>query len=129
MGCDIHAFIEEKYLHKDTYRCVAKLFLNRDYYLFALLAGVRYKKDFPCTPMYEPKGIPCDLSYQVNYDYEKWKDDAHSSSVLSLDEVSALAASMVFEDRLDEHTKHEVRILAEMMEGLNKPRLVFWFDC
>ena len=54
MGCDIHAFIETKEPQSSRYDRSIGFPINRDYFLFGLLAGVRYSK---CKYI-QPRGFP-----------------------------------------------------------------------
>ena len=82
MGCDIHAFID--YKENDYVRNFAEVNIGRDYALFTVLAGVRSYGDTK-VKMFEPKGLPKKVSYQVEdkytlfvvedseyFDYETW---------------------------------------------------------
>src|SRR5688500_20161255 len=61
MGCDIHLFIE--YLHNDAVLAWAdgEISIDRDYRLFAALAGVRSAE----PPEIPPRGLPTDVSWHV----------------------------------------------------------------
>jgi hypothetical protein len=72
MGCDIHAYIE--YVNgtnhvgeKDYWGFGKRTRIWRDYWLFALMAGVRNYWDV--KPVAEPRGVPKDTSYDVREDY------------------------------------------------------------
>jgi len=75
MGCDIHAYLDYDSFFKDdgTWYVygLAKLHISRDYLLFAILAGVRNYDD-EITPVSKPKGVPENISYQVEMDYTLW---------------------------------------------------------
>jgi hypothetical protein len=72
MGCDIHAYIEKVETFNDGCKhatCWARLSLQRDYTLFALLAGVRYHPRAHGFSAGKTKGLPPDvLSYRVKED-------------------------------------------------------------
>lgn len=121
MGCDIHAIVERKQVHKDrdgrVYRYewlnAGDPDLNRNYELFAALADVR--NSYGITPVAEPRGLPsfagtyedgelkftdyddapCDIYQRY---YREWYGDAHSSSWLSLAEMKAYDATVEIED-------------------------------
>lgn len=65
MGCDIHAFIDyDDFVKQDGeiyVSCFATLHLRRNYNLFGLMAGVRYQE----LKLFEPRGLPKNLSYQT----------------------------------------------------------------
>lgn len=86
MGCDIHLFVEKK--TKDGWSCIydeGKLYSNRSYSLFSILADVRNDGDF--IPISEPKGIPDDASSSVKGYMEDWGCDIHSKSFLTVQEL------------------------------------------
>jgi len=76
MGCDIHAYIDyDEFKNKDGKwfaTCFAKdVELGRNYTLFALMAGVRYdpRTDRDYAPLFEPRGLPERVSWNVNRAY------------------------------------------------------------
>lgn len=95
MGCDIHMFAEVFNTKTNKWGLASNdLYCERNYYLFAILADVRNgvgfagtitgeKKDF-ISP---PKGIPNDVSPEVQESISKWMVDGHSFSWLSLKEL------------------------------------------
>lgn len=118
---------------------------GRNYWLFALFAGVR--GEMPWS--FEPKGFPADSSKEVARLFESWDCDAHTPSwltqqeladkyaelvkrhpilkieLLLLDDSSAMADAM--QDNIEE--------LEKILNKLRHPdhaaehrRLVFWFD-
>lgn len=62
-----------------------KPYMGRNYILFAFLAGVRNYNDI--NPISEPRGIPKDISSEMEEELESWGPDAHSISWLSLREL------------------------------------------
>ena len=60
MGADIYAFIEYRSSSADIWRTYSEVFLERDYDLFAALAGFRAAEDK--TTVFEPRGFPEDAS-------------------------------------------------------------------
>ena len=128
MGCDIHAYIEEK-----TYRTwdsfTGELNLDRDYRMFGALAGVRSGDE----PIIEPRGVPDDMSYQLKDDYKEGGGDWHTPSWLSLQEFGAV---ITLHDMHDEAFQSPLdpgyRAVLAAMQCLHKigreVRLVFWFD-
>ena len=104
MGCDIHMYVECKSVsNKDSkWRCgdyfriynpVAdepiikrvELYGDRDYSLFAVLAGVRNSNLVEYIA--EPKGLPDDATEFVKREYVAWGSDAHSCSYFTLREL------------------------------------------
>jgi hypothetical protein len=107
MGCDIHCYKEKqiggKWLTADEWIEYdygddeqgmeveyKKQFNDRNYNLFAILAGVRERE----TPPYkfEPRGMPIACSTEVFSANEKWDCDGHSHSYLYLHELKELSA-------------------------------------
>ena len=60
MGADIYAFIEYRSSSADIWRTYSEVFLERDYDVFAALAGFRAAEDK--TIVFEPRGFPEDAS-------------------------------------------------------------------
>ena len=66
MGCDIHAFIDFNKPGEDWCQCFSdELSLDRDYAVFAKLAGVRNHGD-EIVPISEPRGLPQNVSWTVS---------------------------------------------------------------
>ena len=57
MGCDIHAYIEYKNSRRNPWRPYSNPELERDYYFFTAISGVR---GYDIKQLFEPKGIPDD---------------------------------------------------------------------
>jgi len=60
VGTDIRAFIEYRSASDDLWRTHSEVFLEREYGLFAAMAGVRATED--TTTLFEPRGFPADAS-------------------------------------------------------------------
>lgn len=79
MGCDIHGYIEyEKFVMQDgtVYRsCIGQNLGDRDYSMFGFLAGVRRDG---C--IFEPRGIPDNLSFTVKGAYYLFVVDGETDS-------------------------------------------------
>ncbi len=94
MGCDIHLHIEVQI--DDVWHHYAHPYIQRNYTLFGLMAGVR---DTSIRPICLPRGLPADMSVPTRIDYygfcggHPW---AHSSSWFGLPEIVEL------EDRIHE---------------------------
>lgn len=76
MGCDIHAYVEVVDHYPDGCSFAhgfAALEMDRNYGLFAVLAGVR--NDDSIRPLSEPRGVPPDLSSLASDDYWLMVDD------------------------------------------------------
>jgi len=117
MGCDIHPYIEvkkngqweyfdwQKEFQRGTYddgepeynwdkMIDSKLYIHRNYNLFAVLANVRNGRGFAgCPtgvsfkPISMPRGLPDDVTEYVKLDSDKWDGDGHGHSWLLLSEV------------------------------------------
>lgn len=68
--------------------------VDRDYTLFAFLAGVRNGYGFagvdtgdPIRPIADPRGLPEDVSFEVASEHASWGLDAHSASWLTVKEL------------------------------------------
>ena len=105
MGTDIHMYLEKKVKGKwaaadkymtedreigeDVPHCY-KIYHERNYLLFRVLAGVR---GFPIPSLwqkYPVKGFPEDASPQVTKIYKRYDVDAHTPSYLTLKELRAV---------------------------------------
>jgi hypothetical protein len=108
MGCDIHVYTEVKkkvnkeeqwvcadYFKKNPYFGideyekkeweVVNIYRDRNYALFAVLAGVRnYGEN---APIAVPKGLPDDCCPETLKEFEDWDSDGHSHSWYTLGEL------------------------------------------
>lgn len=92
MGTDIHVHVEVRRNNKWEYKM--GLELDRNYDLFAMLADVRNGTGFAgivtgegFNPISKPKGLPKDVSAEVQERAEYWDGDAHSHSYLTTQEL------------------------------------------
>ena len=87
MGCDIHVHVEfkirGKWLHYNRPN------VNRNYALFAAMAGVRAFEDSD-PPIAEPRGIPKNATETTKFDFKRYGEDAHTPSWLSCKEMAVL---------------------------------------
>jgi hypothetical protein len=143
MGCDIHYVVEFQY---DSWIGLFSSDLSihdpdanrRDYAFFAALAGVR-----GIGPI--PLGVPDDASSLTKMMLENWGSDAHSVSYSDLEDFylkyiraseQLFVESIKMRMRGPEEYKHWAEnILRDMTggtydsnAGLQKYRVVFWFD-
>lgn len=154
MGCDIHLHVEkrgpngwERVLPPEGWNCTTLDFSpfenrwddgskygwywDRDYDLFAWLAGVRNYAG--CSPLSEPRGLPADASAEVKADSDELGIDGHTHSWLALSEFEAAAATNV-NTRNGDGPASEVHrrfyALVNAMRGIvgADARIVFWFD-
>ena len=87
MGCDIHLHIEVKI--NNEWRHWATPSIDRDYKLFAKMAGVR--NCYEVEPIAEPKGMPTDCSFTTGFEHDRWGVDGHSHSWFGIEEIKQLA--------------------------------------
>lgn len=83
MGCDIHMFIEKKI--GSEWMSMGEIDVNRNYDLFAFLAGVRGDGQH-----FARKGFPEDASQQVKEECWEYGSDGHSHSYLTLRELQTV---------------------------------------
>ena len=138
MGCDIHLHTEVKI--DGNWHHYGKPSIERDYNLFALMAGVRDYNNI--TPISAPKGIPDDATFLTKYDLERYGRDAHTPSWFNSKEIARLykwvAAKMglehwriereywgyLFGNGWEGFHKHP----EDYPRGLEDVRFIFWFD-
>lgn len=128
MGCDIHAVVEVKinpHNMEGWWINAGEIHINRDYRLFAKLAGVRNEHPWLQEPIAEPRGIPTDASGGVDALVEAWGHDGHSHSWVTVGELVGIT---------DQQLIPAARRIAEKIDALEKlhdaiaSRLVFFFD-
>ena len=157
MGCDIHLWIEGKdkkgnwfvanpryvdYGEPSQIREVEEYDIGRSYLLFSALANVRNEQDIPFIQ--SNRGLPNDISKDVDFDAEKWEGTAHSFGYVFARELEEYyynnensdtpsikdAAEQIFHlyNKLW-HLSWQI-IDSETWNTLNIDdiRLVFWFD-
>ena len=109
MGCDIHFHTEIKV--NGVWHHYSQPRLNRDYDLFAKLAGVRNYSGLSFTP---PRGLPDDVSFTTRlcYEHDGPEPYVHSASWLSGKEL----AEIVRWD--DARQGHNVNLSLEHSRGL-----------
>lgn len=99
MGCDIHIFVEKRINGK--WECIDtiigdengnlyvpyenRIYTERNYSLFALLANVRNHAKI--ISISEPRGLPDDVSEIVKEISYQWDCDGHSHSYYTLEEL------------------------------------------
>lgn len=154
MGCDIHSFVEVK--QEGTWKQVEGVFPFdwRNYSVFAFLANVRNYDC--CEPISEPRGLPSDVSNDIDFIYKDEEDYVHSTSYLTVKELidfdydktfwnrritrtignftngAALAEEgegkiVTYRENLGEEFFQDLEELKELGEPENV-RIVFWFD-
>lgn len=86
MGCDIHLHIEIRVNGKWEHYGAPQV--QRDYDLFALMAGVRNYSN--SVPVAKPKGLPEDVSLLTEMHWKSSVDDWHTPSWLDEEEIREL---------------------------------------
>ena len=161
MGCDIHIRTEVKryrsndkerqngvwicadkfvvnhdhilYGEEERYSVENEIYEDRNYRLFAVLAGVR--NNYDVTPISPPRGLPVDASDETKQYHNSYGSDAHSESFLTLEELEQYQHwehpihGDLFKGTIDklrnltrQHSYPEYEIRADDV------RIVFWFD-
>lgn len=116
MGCDIHFYVEckegeqwfsadewtpNKYyeMYRESERPMTveyerRMYTERNYDLFAILANVRNGRGFAgiktgegFKPIALPRGLPADVSPEVRGESDGWGEDGHSHSWLTVQEL------------------------------------------
>jgi hypothetical protein len=137
MGCDIHVHTEVKI--KGKWEHFSHTGTCRNYGLFEKMAGVRGSDE---NAISLPKGVPPDISSVTEHDLESWDCDAHSRSWFSRDEIKQLYRWWKDEHMpkyggssylsSEEYFGHGPQYMdwddAELPEGIEDVRWVFWFD-
>lgn len=89
MGCDIHLHIEVKI--KGKWHHYGHPNCDRNYQLFAKLAGVRNSDERSITPITSRSGLPEDVTELTKYDRNvKWGSDAHTVRWINAAEIAAV---------------------------------------
>lgn len=85
MGCDIHAYLEKQNITTKQWIMIGEVSIHQYYDIFALLHGVRdYFRAIPIVP--RERGLPSDLSKDIENEWERWEGDGHSASYLTLED-------------------------------------------
>lgn len=126
MGCDIHLYMEYRTSKGESWHAIAagEFYQPRYYHYFSLLAGVR-QRDIE-QPVFQPRGLPSDLGYQVQSEWDGGRMDWHTASFLSPNELEAVCAALEGEVNFETTA---VLALARLYEANGQEvRFVFWFD-
>lgn len=129
MGCNFHgvvqvddAFVENRVV-VDKFVTIAEVDLDRDYALYAALAGVRNRPVWGITPVAEPRGLPDGSAYSYPFDTAMY--EFHHQSWLTADEFAEAMKRATTEN----HSAIALLAYMRAFEGLGrKVRLVFCFD-
>ncbi len=125
MGCDIHGPHVEQLGDEAgrKWRHIACMTLDRYYGTFSAMAGVRERDTHP--PLYQPRGIPGDLSWETGWAYNEGQEDWHSASWLTTDEVEKVVKSF---DEPPHNLVATLKLMREIETDDAPCRIVFWFD-
>lgn len=146
MGCDIHAYWEIKEKGKDGWTPFGYANIDRWYYPFTLMAGVRNYSNL--TPISEAKGLPKDVTNVVKAISDGWDSDGHSHSWLSADELNRVVETVKENDEVDskdmwllirsfrfdsyydqsDFLNNDEDDRFGILSIIDDVRLVFWFD-
>ena len=140
MGCDIHAHIEVKFKDNEEWQHLANPRVERNYNLFALMAGVRNYDEI--VPISDPKGLPKDITDITKISYNYWDLDAHDVSWLGVEELVEIEnqnylwrndknmgwLECVFHTFLFSNSLTGWYRYNENPQGVEDLRVVFWFD-
>ena len=140
MGCNIHGYLETMtYPNSETQKwwSVHQLPYTRSYLFYSAIAGVRNYINI--TPISEPKGMPSDPSIMSEADCREDGRDGHSHSWLTAQEILNYDWRQRIEtyegkEELGTSIHPDFRSLINEMAflsaiyGLDKVRIVFWFD-
>jgi hypothetical protein len=128
MGCDIHAYVEYRRQGERVWEYHSRALYFRDYQLFGLLAGVRGQGQ----ALYEPRGVPLDMSSHTRWEYESGEGtDWHTPSWLNYDEFYNVVTEWWIKTRPFGSMLNNVEATLSAMETLKTygdVRMVFWFD-
>lgn len=102
----------------------------RNYFLFGVLAGVRYSCE---RPIVEDRGLPNDMSDELLMEYEGWKGDAHSINWLTLTEL--INADWNYYENINSEArgsllpiKNTIERMKKLSDNTDDVRCIFWFD-
>ena len=133
MATDIWIHVEYKNRKTGKWTYAYEADGDRNYMLFGVLAGTRGD----CLPLYEPRGLPSDISNKTKKEYEDWGLDAHTPSWLATEELMECLNTTInraedcYRDEMKKWLKPYYEIY-EKMNGIEKKgeqcRIVFWFD-
>lgn len=102
---------------------------SKDYTFFAAIAGVRNKTDIP--PLYEPRGLPSNLSRVVKQHSLAWGVGDFCQGWLTTAEIhAALKHHAVNPNHLSFETHTILNIMNDLEArlGVGRVRLIFGFD-
>jgi len=148
MGCDIHCFIEKKTDEKYNVWQQVKIYNvnewsygldvvnpydGRSYDLFSILAGVRGEYE----PLVSPRGLPENLSQDVEKEKIWWNEDYHTPTWYDLNELllfkkmyaekEEYESFIYFVDKIEMYLDFAKEwIYGDVAPG--RYRVIMWFD-
>jgi len=133
MATDIWIHVEYKSRKSGEWTYAYEADGDRIYSLFSVLAGTRGE----CLPLYDPRGLPSDISNKTKKEYEDWGADAHTPSWLTskeLKECLRITLKRTEDCYRGEMKKwlapyYEIYEKMNVIESQGEPcRMIFWFD-
>lgn len=142
MGCNIHATIEyDRYYNRRVHRgetdvrhywwsFAKSVDIDRGYYFFGLLAGVR---NTHINSIALPRGVPEDASHDFESEYKEWGADGHTPSWVLFSELRDwrhLTGDFDFDPEEDMKKQDFYKVMEMLAEryGDENVRLCFFFD-
>lgn len=133
MATDIWIHIEHKSRKTNKYVYDYEADGDRIYALFGALAGLRGS-----FYLYDPRGLPKDISPEVLKEYQSWGEDAHTPSWLTTEELRK-CLDLTIKKLSKEYDMKEVKSWLKNYEKIYEymkysedegepSRIVFWFD-
>ena len=133
MATDIWIHVEYKSRKTGKWTYAYEVDGDRNYNLFSILAGTRGE----CLPLYDPRGLPSDISDKAKKEYEDWGADAHTPSWLTTQEFKECISTTIkrsedsYRDEMKKWLEPYYGIYEKMytIESQGEPcRMIFWFD-
>jgi hypothetical protein len=133
MATDIWIHVEYKSRKTGRWTYAYEADGDRNYNLFSVLAGTRGE----CLPLYDPRGLPDDISDKAKKKYEDWGTDAHTPSWLTTQEFKECLSTTIkrSEDSYRDEMKKWLEPYYEIYEKMytiesqgELCRMIFWFD-
>ena len=133
MATDIWIHVEYKSRKTGKWTYAYEVDGDRNYNLFSILAGTRGD----CLPLYNPRGLPSDISDMAKKEYEDWGADAHTPSWLTTQEFKECLSTTIkrSEDSYRDEMKKWLEPYYEIYEKMytiesqgELCRMIFGFD-
>jgi len=133
MATDIWIHIEYKSRKKSRWAYAYEADGERNYSMFGILAGTRGDGD----ALYDPRGLPKDVSPETLKAYKDFEEDAHTPSWLTTQELKECMdqvlkkTKLMYVQQVKKSLQPYYKIYETMkyFEDQGEPcRMVFWFD-